>query len=1005
MADGNLPDVTRPLPATPTSLDTGLRDIVSAPAQQATDTGPLAPGQTFGPRYHIIRLLGIGGMGAVYHAWDTELSVSVAIKVIRPEIMANPTVGADVERRFKRELVLARQVTHKNVVRIHDLGEIQQIKYITMSYVNGVDLATKIRDNRMPVPAVVALARAIASGLVAAHSAGVVHRDLKPANIMIGINGDTLIMDFGIARSSGGAAEAAAIAVASSLPQHLQTAATLGAFAGTTMVATRAAAATHGAATIASETSAATSTTAEGIVGTVQYMAPEQASGLPVDQRADIYAFGLILYDAITGLGRRSSPDGAVGELRSRMQKAPPSPRSLVPELPEAFDRLIMRCLDPLPEKRFQTTSDLEAELATLDANGVRIPVRRVFGMPILTAVIVLAVALVGGGWWYARSLVPPPPHDPVSVVIADFKNSTGDPSFDRTLEPMLRRALQGASFISAYDRGAIAGTLGVQPPDTLDETSARALAVKQGVGIVLSGTIDRQGGGYAVSMKAAQTVTGAVLVNSNARASTRNDVLGVATKLAAGVRKALGDEVSESAQMFAMTNLSATSLDVVKFYSAAQEAAANGRFDEARQNALNAVQRDPKFGLGYVILSTASRNLGNQQDAEKYVNQALQYLDGMTERERYTTRGYYYRMSGDWPQCVKEYGELLSRYGADPVGHNGKALCLTKLKKMGEAVKEMQQVVALLPKQAIFRANLAFYANYASDFETGEKEGRAVQRPGAYVTLPIAQAQTGKGQLPEAAETYRRLATMDDQGVSFAASGLADLALYEGRFSDAARMFEEGANADLAAKKPGKAAMKLASLAYTQILRGLIGPAITAADKALQNSKAVPIRFLAARVFVAAGSPDKATTLVDSLASELSTEPQAYAKIVEGDIALENGKPRDAIKALTAANDLLDTWIGDFDLGRAYLDAGLFALADGQFERTLKRKGEALSLFADEEPTFGYFPPVYYYQGRVREGLKNAGFADAYRSYIAIRGKSAEDPLLPDARRRAAVR
>src|SRR3954469_7551972 len=134
------PDVTVQIPATTTSLDTGLSDLIASPGQ-VRDAGPLKPGQTFGPRYHIIRLLGAGGMGAVYHAWDTELGVSVAIKVIRPEIMANPSAGADVERRFKRELLLARQVTHRNVVRIHDLGEIERIKYIRMSYVNGVDLA------------------------------------------------------------------------------------------------------------------------------------------------------------------------------------------------------------------------------------------------------------------------------------------------------------------------------------------------------------------------------------------------------------------------------------------------------------------------------------------------------------------------------------------------------------------------------------------------------------------------------------------------------------------------------------------------------------------------------------------------------------------------------------------------------------------------------------------------------------------------------------------------
>lgn len=113
------------------------------------DTGPLEIGSAFGSRYHVMRLLGIGGMGAVYQAWDAELGVAVAIKVIRPEVMADPSAAAEVERRFKRELLLARQVTHKNVVRIHDLGEIGGVKYITMPYVDGADLATVLkRDGR-----------------------------------------------------------------------------------------------------------------------------------------------------------------------------------------------------------------------------------------------------------------------------------------------------------------------------------------------------------------------------------------------------------------------------------------------------------------------------------------------------------------------------------------------------------------------------------------------------------------------------------------------------------------------------------------------------------------------------------------------------------------------------------------------------------------------------------------------------------------------------------------
>src|SRR5262249_31991366 len=169
------------------------------------ETGPLTPGEAFGSRYHILHLLGIGGMGAGYQAWGCELSVAVAIKVIRPEATADPAAAADVERRFKRELVLARQVTHKNVVRIHDLGEINGIKYITMSFVDGSDLATTLRHAGQLTPSrALHIARGVVAGLAAAHSAGVVHRDLKPANIMIEAGGEAVIMDFGIARSTGG---------------------------------------------------------------------------------------------------------------------------------------------------------------------------------------------------------------------------------------------------------------------------------------------------------------------------------------------------------------------------------------------------------------------------------------------------------------------------------------------------------------------------------------------------------------------------------------------------------------------------------------------------------------------------------------------------------------------------------------------------------------------------------------------------------------------------------
>jgi Flp pilus assembly protein TadD len=139
---------------------------------------------------------------------------------------------------------------------------------------------------------------------------------------------------------------------------------------------------------------------------------------------------------------------------------------------------------------------------------------------------------------------------------------------------------------------------------------------------------------------------------------------------------------------------------------------------------------------------------------------------------------------------------------------------------------------------------------------------------------------------------------------------------------------------------------------------------------------------------------------MADALAKETQAEPQAYGKIIEGKLALKQGNSRLAIKDITDANNLLDTWIGRFELGRAYLEAGQFAEADSEFERCIKRRGEAMELFMDNVVTYSYFPYVYYYQGRVRQGLKTPAFADSFRTYLSIRGQSTEDPLLAEVRK-----
>ena len=189
--------------------------------------------------------------------------------------------------------------------------------------------------------------------------------------------------------------------------------------------------------------------------------------------------------------------------------------------------------------------------------------------------------------------------------------------------------------------------------------------------------------------------------------------------------------------------------------------------------------------------------------------------------------------------------------------------------------------------------------------------------------------------------------------------------------------------------------------LAYAQLLRGDKRSALAAAEKALAGSQSAKIRFLAARVFLEAGEISMAQKLAAALDSALGAKPQAYAKLILAQAALKKHDPKQAIQLLTEAKNLDDLWLVHFDLGLAYLEAGAFSEADSEFDRCLKRRGEVLELFDDNIPTYSYLPVVYYYQGRAREGLKSPGAADSYRTYLDIRGKAGEDPLLPEIHRR----
>jgi serine/threonine protein kinase/tetratricopeptide (TPR) repeat protein len=918
----------------------------------------------FGPRYRVEKLLGQGGMGAVYKAYDLDLNRTVALKLVRPELMVHP----EAMQRFKQELLLASKISHKNILRIHDLGDVAGTKFISMAYVEGSDLHHILQtEGKLSVERTLSITRQLCAALEAAHGENVVHRDMKPQNIMLDKDDHVYVSDFGLAKS------------------------------------------------IESEGGGMTMT--GELLGTPRYMAPEQIECKPVDGRTDLYALGLIMYEMLTGDVPFQADSTTTYQLMyKRANEAPPPPKVVNPEIPEWLNQVVMKCLERDPALRYQTAGEILEDIKAERSPKIiasplkkKRPTKQIFLT--LSGLLVIVVAVLAGmlirGKLARRQVAVAPKL--VTALVADFTNYTGDPVFNNTLEPMVNVGLEGANFINAFNRSTareLAGKL-PNPTNKLDEQSARLVALGQSVNAVITGEISRRGDNYNVSCIALDAASGNVIAKSEIMSGSKDGILRAIPKLVAPIREALGDTTPESVQLERDGGaFTASSLEAVHYYSVGKEQASAGKFQDALTSFSRAAELDPNFALAYGGMSAMAGNLGKLQDADKYIKLAMQHVDRMTERERYRVRGLYYLTIGDYRKCADEYDDLVKHYPGDGLGYANLAGCLITLREAPRAVEAAQRAVEISPKSVLDRVNLSFYSSYGGDFSSGEREALAALKlnPSSEIAyLALAEAQLGQAHITAAAETYDKLQHISGVGAFFASRGAADLALYEGRFREAAQSLEHYANADLQDKKSDSAADDFVALASAQLRMAQSPLAIASAEKALANSQSVKTRFLAARIYVEAGAVRKAQTLAAGLATEFNPEPQSYAKLIEGLISLKTNGARSAIKSFTEANRLLDTWIAHFDLGRAYLEAGFFVDADAEFDRCIKRRGEALELFMDNVPTYSYVPAVYYYQGRAREGLKSPGFKDSYNTYLSIRSQAAEDPLLADIRKRVA--
>ena len=900
-------------------------------------------------RYEIRERLGQGGMGNVFKAYDRELERIVAIKVIRAELAEDPAVL----RRFRDELLLAQKVVHKNVARIYDIGTSGSQKFISMEYLQGGDLA-KLLDVRGKLPPGEALPilQQVCAGLEAAHAVEVVHRDLKPQNIMLSEEGVAVITDFGLARSVEG---------------------------------------TH-------------QTRTAAMMGTPAYMSPEQAKGIAVDGRSDLFAFGIIAYEMLSGV-RPYEAETLWGTLTKRTQEDAVPLIEVEPGIEKPLNDIVAKCLERDLAARYQNAGELLRDLRNLTEPAT--PPARSRSPWILAAAGVLVAA---AGLLFYRSgnhVAPPVPNKVLPILVADFENSTGDPVFSGTLEQMFSIAMEGAPFISAYDRAKARKTAGeLQPGATsLKEPLARLVAMRENIRDVIGGAIKPRSGGYLLSARAIDAATGRTLAEVKTEAASKEAVLAAVGTLAGKMSNSLNPRAPQPQH----DPFTAGNIEAAHFYVLGQEMQSLGKGQEAIANYKHAIQLDPNLGRAYAGLAVSHRNLAQKEEAIRNYKEAMSRLDRMTDVEKYRTRGGYYATVGDTDKAIEEFGRLAKEYPADNSALSNLALAFFLRHDMLKALESGRLATERFPNNVGFKNNLAIYAMCAGDFAQAINAAQqALKLNPSYEKsfIVLALSHLAEGKPSQAVDLYKKLSEISTRGSSWAALGLGDEAIYAGRNSEAVVTLGNGAAGDLASGDQGAASTKLVALAQAETIRGESAKAIAALDRArLTSGEGDPaLLFPAAMVYLNAHEEAKAKDAAARLAKRLEPEPLLYSKLILGEMELKKKNAGEAIRLFREAQNIADTWAGHLALGRAYLEAEQFAQAHSEFELCVKRRGEATELFLDDAPTYRFFSPVYYYLGRTQEGLQSPAAATSYQAFLAVKSAAENDPMVADARRRLAA-
>jgi tetratricopeptide (TPR) repeat protein len=768
-----------------------LDDFLESPAIRAfhAQTTELQRGTLLAGRFRIVELVGRGGMGEVYRAQDLELNEPVALKIIRPEWREDPAMLI----RFRDEIRLARAVSHPNVCNIHDMLTAEQdgraIVFFTMEFLDGETLRALLnRRHRLPVAEVLEIAADLAAGLDAAHRQGIIHRDLKPDNIILvgGRHGRAVITDFGLAKPS--------------------------------------------------EPAGGSVTRSGVIVGSAEYMAPEQFLGEPVTPAADIFALGVVVFEMTAG-ERPFPPEGLVRAAVRRLTSEPIALRSLMPGAPKRWDRALWRALSRRPAERQLTAEalirELRAEARLLDA--IPRPSRRLFLAAGGTGAI---VAL----FWGVRRYQGKGQIDRPVVMMTPFTSATRSEDA-RALAVQIERGLQQSERVRLFDRQRIPAIWNrmssARPlPAVMDAHTVREIALRGGVNFVLSGNLERGADEWALKL------TLELMGNSPEHpqnsysehfyAATDDQLLQAGAKASDWIRRTAGEAApAVAARNRPPQEVTTSSWEALREFTAGDEAwrdhSGNPNADPraaAEVHLKRALEIDPNFPLAAARLADIQMASDEMADAMLNYERADEIINrrNLTDRESLRIAGLFALDSDRFTRAETVFSRYALEYPHDGLPLFYKAGAVDALGRTDEALHLYSQAIQREPEAYSYRLDRAIALLKAGRFQEADAECRQSARLNDndwtdQVRGALAFARSDMRGVLSTLDRLRKSASVPFQTKSFLLTGC--LRAEQGRWPEAEASVQEGLRFDVANGQPREARLgKLLALAQLYVLQ-----------------------------------------------------------------------------------------------------------------------------------------------------------------------------------------